>query len=231
VHLPLAASQRDNFSQFAKPQAAIPKTRSPTPVGSLQYPQPRAPIILASRSPRRIELLTEAGFAFDPCQPTSTKKRTKTPSRPSSRRVSLPAESRDRCRLYRTTSCLCRRHRCRAGRCGAGQARRFRTRPLMLGQLAGSTHQVTSAVCVIHRPKRRVDVAHTTSTVAMRPRSPTREIALYVARATGAARRADTAFRITTHSSPTWRQPDNIVGLPMESPCPCSPPRNRTGNS
>src|SRR5699024_1223015 len=86
----------------------------------------------------------------------------------------------------------------------------------MIGQLAGSSHEVTTGVCVMCWDTEKTHVAHATSTVSMRPLSLT-EIELYVAsgdwrgKAGGYGIQDRDPFVTNMGGSHT-----NIVGLAME---------------
>jgi len=182
-------------------------------------PAPR--LILASRSPRRVELLRDAGFVFDAVPadidedayadtlaPVGVaeflargKAEVVAPTHPDS--VVLAAD---------TIVAL--------GDTLLGKPEDSDHARWMLNQLAGSQHMVASGVCVIHRASGRVDVAHSVSTVSMRPLTP-REIDLYVA--SGDWRGKAGGYGIQDHDPFVTNMGGsltNIVGLPMELAVP-----------
>lgn len=86
----------------------------------------------------------------------------------------------------------------------------------MLGQLAGSIHQVLTGVCVLCKDTGREHVSHSVSTVSMRPLSQ-QEIELYVA--SGDWRGKAGGYGLQDHDpfvTNMGGSSSNIVGLPME---------------
>jgi septum formation protein len=176
-----------------------------------------AQLILASRSPRRIELLQDAGFAFEalaadideeqypqgvpPCRVAEYLAEEK------ARRI---AELHPRAIVLGADTVVALGDQLLGKPEDAAHAR------WMLGQLAGSVHEVTTGVCVICWDSGKTQVAHVTSTVSMRKLSPS-EVELYIAsgdwlgKAGGYGIQDRDPFVTNMGGSHT-----NIVGLPME---------------
>jgi len=177
--------------------------------------------ILASRSPRRIELLTEAGFSFD-AVPADIDEETYpeaiTPEEVAEYLAREKAEIVARAHLDDVV--LAADTVVAVGDAVLGKPEDSEHARWMLGHLAGSTHHVTTAICVMQKSKQRLKVAHTTSTVAMRPLSP-REIDMYVA--SGDWRGKAGGYGIQDHDPFVTNMGGsltNIVGLPMELAVP-----------
>lgn len=173
--------------------------------------------ILASRSPRRIELLREAGFAFDPVAADIDEEQFPQ-GVPPPRVAEYLAEEKARkvASLHPHAVVLGADTVVALGDQLLGKPEDPAHARWMLGQLAGSIHDVTTGVCVMCWESGKTVVGHVTSTVSMRPLSQ-REIDLYVAsgdwrgKAGGYGIQDRDPFVTNMGGSHT-----NIVGLPME---------------
>ncbi len=180
-----------------------------------------ARFILASRSPRRIDLLTEAGFSFVAVPADideETYPDTITPAEVAEFLARGKAEAVSH--LYPDDVVLGADTVVALGDIVLGKPEDSEHARWMLGQLAGSTHQVISAVCAIHKQAQKMKVAYHVSTVAMRPLSVS-EIDLYVA--SGDWRGKAGGYGIQDHDpfvTNMGGSMTNIVGLPMELTVP-----------
>lgn len=182
-------------------------------------PHPR--LILASRSPRRIELLREAGFAFDTIPADIDEEAYADTLSPvgvaeflaRGKAEVVAHEHPDAVVLGADTIVA-------LGDTLLGKPEDPDHARWMLNQLAGSTHVVVSGACVIHHASGRVDVQHSVSTVSMRPLAP-QEIDLYVA--SGDWRGKAGGYGIQDRDPFVTNMGgslSNIVGLPMELAVP-----------
>ena len=177
--------------------------------------------ILASRSPRRVELLNEAGFVFEAVPADIDEEHypdTITPIEVAEFLARSKAEAV--AQLYPNHIVLGADTIVAHGDAVLGKPEDSEHARWMLGQLAGSEHIVASAVCLMHKHSDRVKISHSVSTVSMRPLSQA-EIDLYVAsgdwrgKAGGYGIQDRDPFVTNMGGSLT-----NIVGLPMELTVP-----------
>jgi septum formation protein len=178
---------------------------------------PTARLILASRSPRRIELLREAGFEFIAVAADIDEEQFPQ-GIPPARVAEYLAEEKARkvAEQHPGAVVLGADTIVNLGDQLLGKPEDPAHARWMLGQLAGSVHEVTTGVCLMCWNTGKTLVAHTTSTVSMRPLS-TREIDLYVA--SGDWRGKAGGYGIQDHDpfvTNMGGSHTNIVGLPME---------------
>jgi septum formation protein len=182
---------------------------------------PRSRFILASRSPRRVELLNDAGFVFDTVPADideETYPQTHTPVEVAEFLARAKAEAV--AQLHPDHVVLGADTVVAHGSAILGKPEDSQHARWMLGQLSGSVHEVASAVCLVHKATDRVEVRHTVSTVSMRPLEAA-EIEMYVAsgdwrgKAGGYGIQDRDPFVTNMGGSLT-----NIVGLPMELTVP-----------
>lgn len=178
---------------------------------------PSTSLILASRSPRRIELLRDAGFAFETLAADIDEEQYPQ-GIPPSRVAEYLAEEKARkiAELHPGAVVLGADTVVALGDQLLGKPEDAAHARWMLGQLAGSIHEVTTGVCVICWDSGKTQVSHVTSTVSMRKLSPS-EVELYIAsgdwlgKAGGYGIQDRDPFVTNMGGSHT-----NIVGLPME---------------
>ncbi len=178
-------------------------------------------LILASRSPRRVELLIEAGFVFEAIPADIDEDAYADTLAPMGvaellalGKAEIVAEAYPDAVVLGADTIVA------LGDTLLGKPEDADHARWMLGQLAGSQHTVASGVCVLHKSSGRSEVKHMVSTVSMRPLSP-REIDLYIAsgdwrgKAGGYGIQDRDPFVTNMGGSLT-----NIVGLPMELAIP-----------
>lgn len=176
-----------------------------------------AQLILASRSPRRIELLREAGFAFETVAADIDEEQYPQ-GVPPARVAEYLAEEKARkvAAMHPGAIVLGADTVVALGDQLLGKPEDAAHARWMLGQLADSVHEVTTGVCVMCWDSGKIAVSHVTSTVAMRKLSPS-EVELYIAsgdwrgKAGGYGIQDRDPFVTNMGGSHT-----NIVGLPME---------------
>lgn len=178
-------------------------------------------LILASRSPRRVELLTEAGFVFDPVPADIDEDAYADTLAPMGVAEYLAYCKAERIAEAHPDAVVLGADTIVAlGDTLLGKPEDAEHARWMLGQLAGSQHTVASGVCVMQKSSGRSDVKHMVSTVSMRPLSP-REIDLYVS--SGDWRGKAGGYGIQDHDPFVTNMGGsltNIVGLPMELAIP-----------
>jgi septum formation protein len=177
-------------------------------------------LILASRSPRRIELLNEAGFRFVTEPADIDEEDFPAALSPVALAEYLAHEkARTVAERFPDDIVLGADTVVALGDIQFGKPEDAAHARWMLGQLAGSDHQVITGVCLMHRRNSRIEVRHAVSTVSMRPLQLP-EIELYLAsgdwrgKAGGYGIQDRDPFVTNMGGSTT-----NIVGLPMELTC------------
>ena len=177
---------------------------------------PSPPLILASRSPRRVELLREAGFDFEAVPADIDEEQYPPDLEPEEvaeflarGKATVIAEQQPAAVVLGADTVVS------LGDALLGKPEDADHARWMLGQLAGSTHTVVTGVCVL-QPGVSPAIAHRVSTVAMRPLEPA-EIDLYIA--SGDWRGKAGGYGIQDRETVVTRiegSLTNIVGLPME---------------
>ena len=178
---------------------------------------PQSRLILASRSPRRIELLRDAGFRFD-IDAADIDEEQFPQGIPPCRVAEYLAEEKARkiAEQHPRDVVLAADTVVNLGDQLLGKPEDAAHARWMLGQLAGSVHEVSTGVCVMCWESGRTQVAHETSTVSMRPLSQA-DLELYIA--SGDWRGKAGGYGIQDHDPFVTNMAGsltNIVGLPME---------------